>query len=181
MNVSLKQKISVVGIGSLSTLLILLMTEVMFAQFLTDMLIGNISNNAMLLIIITGLFLLTIIIAFIVGYFITQDIALKAVRNASIMSVLCLVFFIFVIANGSLFILYRNVYSKIYGFEIIWIFPQVLVYFSIYVLNDVFNLFILTILVYYIFFIIFLEKLYITKNIKVKVKVNKAKQININK
>lgn len=160
MYISLKQKISVVGLGSVSTLLILLMTEVMFAQFLTNTLIGNINDNLMLLIIILGLFLLTIVIAFIVGYFISQDIALKSVRNASIMSLMCLLLFLFVVANGSLFIFYRDVYQNIFGFEIIWIFPQVLVYFSIYILGDVFNLFLLQIIIYYVFFVIFLEKLY---------------------
>lgn len=158
--ISIKQKISVAGLGSISTLLVLLMSEVMFAQFLTDTLIGNINDNLMLLVIITGLFLLTIVIAFILGYFITQDIALKSVRNASIMSLLCLVLFLFGVANGSLFIFYRDVYSEVSGFEILWIFPQVLVYFSIYVLNDAFSLFILEIIVYYVFFIFFLEKLY---------------------
>lgn len=160
MNISLKQKISVVGLGSVSTLLVLLMTEVMFAQFLTNTLIGNINDNLMLLIIILGLFLLTIVIAFIIGYFISQDIAIESVRNASIMSLACLVLFLFVVCNVSLFVYYRDVYSGIYGFEIILVFPQVLVLFSIYVLNDVFNLFILTIITYYIFFIFFLEKLY---------------------
>lgn len=160
MDISLKQKVSIIGLGSISTLLILLMVEVLFAQILTDTILGSINDNLMLLIIIIGLFLFTIVIAFIVGYFISQDITLKSVRNASIMSVACLVLFLFIVSNGSLFILYRDVYSKIYGFEIIWIFPQVLVYFSIYVLNDVFNLFILTIVVYYVFFVFFLEKLY---------------------
>ena len=158
--ISIKQKISVVGLGSISTLLILLMTEVMFAQVLTDTLIGNINDNLMLLIVIIGLFLLTIVIAFILGYFITQDIALKSVRNASIMSLMCLLLFLFGVANGSLFIFYRDVYSEVTGFEILWIFPQVLVYFSIYVLGDVFSLFILEIIIYYLFFIVFLEKLY---------------------
>lgn len=163
MYISLKQKISVVGIGSLSTLLILLMTEVMFASILTDTLIGNINDNLMLLVIIVGLLLLTIVIAFIVGYFIAEDISLKAVRNASFISLLCLVLFLFVGCNISLFVLYSDVYSKIVGFQILFVFPQVLVNFSIYVLDDVFNLFILTIVVYYVLFVVFLEELYIKK------------------
>ena len=85
------------------------MTEVVMAQIITDTLIGNINDNLMLLIIITGLFLLTIAIAFIVGYFITQDIALQAVRNASVLSIMCLLLFLFVVANVSLFIFYRDV------------------------------------------------------------------------
>ena len=160
MNISVRQKISIVGLGSISTLLILLMMEVLFAQILTSTLIGNISNNLMLLIIILGLFLFTIIIAFIVGYFITGDIKLKSVRNASIMSLACLLLFLFVVSNGSLFIFYRNVYQNIFGFQILLVFPQVLVYFSIYVLGDVFNLFLLQIIIYYLFFIFFLERFY---------------------
>jgi len=160
MEISLKKIVSIVGLGSISTLLILLMVEVVFAQILTDTILNSINNNLMLLIIIIGLFLFTIIIAFVVGYFISQDIALKSVRNASILSLACLLLFLFIISNITLFIYHRKVYSKIYGFEIIWVFPQVLVYFSIYILNDVFNLFILTIVVYYVFFAFFLEKLY---------------------
>jgi len=160
MNISLNRKISIVGLGSISTLLVLLMSEVLFAQILTNTILNNISDNLMLLIIIIGLFLMTILIAFIVGYFISQDIALKSVRNSSIMSLGCLLFFLFIVSNVSLFVLYRDVYSKIYGFDIIGIFPQVLVYFSIYILEDVFNLFILTIVVYYVIFVVFLEKLY---------------------
>lgn len=163
MNISIKRMISIMGIGSISTLLILLMLEVAFAQILTNTLIGNISDNLMLLIIIIGLFLFTVIIAFIVGYFITGDITRKSVYKSSIMSLMCLILFLFVVSNVSLFILYRSVYSKVSGFEILWIFPQVLVYFAIYVLGDVFSLFILEIIVYYCFFIVFLEKLYQVK------------------
>ncbi len=160
MDISLKQKISIIGLGSISTLLVLLMLEVMMAQIITNTILNNINDNLMLLIIIIGLFLMTIVIAFIVGYSITQDIALKSVRNASTMSLMCLLLFLFIVSNGSLLIFYRNVYQNIFGFQILLVFPQVLVYFSIYVLNDVFNLFILTIVVYYVFFVIFLEKLY---------------------
>jgi len=163
MNISIKRMISIIGIGSISTLLILLMLEVAFAQVLTNTLIGNISDNLILLIIILGLFLLTIIIAFVVGYFISQDIALKSVYKSSIMGLMCLMLFLFVVSNVSLFVLYREVYSKVSGFEILWIFPQVLVLFSVYVLGDVFSLFILEIIVYYCFFIVFLEKLYQVK------------------
>ena len=163
MNINIKQKISIVGLGSISTLLILLMVEVLFAQILTDTIIGSINDNLMLLVIIIGLFLITIVVAFIVGYFITGDIKLKSVRNASIMSLACLLLFLFVVSNGSLFIFYRDVYQNIFGFQILLVFPQVLVYFSIYVLGDVFNLFLLQIIIYYLFFIFFLERFYEVK------------------
>ena len=167
MNISLKQKISIIGLGSISTLLILLMLEVAFAQFLTNTLIGNINDNVMLLVIIVGLLIFTMIIAFIVGFFVTQDIALKSVRNASIMSLLCLVFMLFAMCNIVLYLNYREIYDNVIGFEIFWVFPQVLVYFSIYILGDVFSLFILEIIIYYLFFVFFLDKLYISKKVDV--------------
>ncbi len=139
------------------------MLEVFFAQILTSTLIGNISDNLMLLIIILGLFLFTIIIAFIVGYFVAGDIRLKSVRNASILSLACLFLVLLVVCNVPLYLNYKDIYSQIYGFEILWIFPQVLVYFSIYILEDIFSLFVIIIITYYAFFVIFLEKLYIEK------------------
>ncbi len=163
MNISIKQKASIVGLGSVSTLLVLLMTEVFFAQLLTNFLINNIGDNLMLLIIIIGLVLLTIVVAFIVGYFVTGDIALKSVRNASILSLACLFLFLFVVCNGFLYWVYPHVYNQIYSFEILIIFPQVLVYFSIYILDSIFSLFVMIIVVYYVLFVFFLEKLYIEK------------------
>lgn len=163
MDINLKRKVSIIGIGSLSTLIILLMVEVLFAQILTDTLIGNIDDNLMLLVIILGLFLFTIIISVIVGYFITEDISQISVFKSSTMSLIYLIIFLFVVSNITLFINYRNIYSEVYGFEVLWIFPQVLVYFSIYILGMVFNLFVLVIVVYYIFFIFFLEKFYVKR------------------
>jgi len=163
LEISLKQKISIVGIGSISTLLILLMLEVLMAQILVDTIIGNISDSLMLLIIMVSLFLFTIVISVIVGYFVTGDMTRSSVFKASVMCLGCLLLFLFIVSNISLFIGYRSVYSKISGFQILGIFPQVLVYFSIYILGDVFNLFILQIIVYYVFFIFFLEKLYQNK------------------
>lgn len=163
MNISIKEKLNIIGIGSISTLLILLMVEVFFAQILTDFLIGHISDNLMLLIIMVSLFLLTIIISVVVGYFMVEDMNLKSVRNATILSILCLILFLFIVANSLLYLNYPETYSEICGFQILPVFPQVLVKFSIYILGDVFALFILEIIIYYLFFIFFLEKLYIKK------------------
>jgi len=139
------------------------MIEVFFAQVLTDTLIGNINNNLMLLIIVLGLFLFTIIISIIVGYLITRNIGTGIVYKASIMSFSCLIMFLFGITNGSLLIFYKEVYANIHGFQILLIFPQVLIYFGIYIMNEIFYTFILIIIVYYVFFIFFLEKFYEVK------------------
>lgn len=168
MNIDIKRKISIIGIGSVSTLLILLMIETAFAQLISDFLIGNISDNLMLLLIVSGLFLFTIIISVIVGIFIVKETTKKSVLKATIMSLLCLILFLFSISNGTLFIYHRGVYNNIHGFELLPVFPQVLIYFSVLILGDVFNLFILIIIVYYIFYVVFLEKLYKFKFKEVK-------------
>ncbi len=163
MEISFKKKISVIGIGTISTLLILLMFEVLLAQIITDFILDSINDNTILLIIMMSLFIFTMIISIIVGIFITKDITRISVLKATIMSFLCLLLFLFIISNTLLLIFYRNVYSKIHGFEILFIFPSILIYFSIYILQDIFNLFIFEILIYYIFFIVFLEKFYKVK------------------
>lgn len=160
MNISLKQKINIMIVGGVSTLLILLMVETAFAQIISDFLIGHISDNLILFIIILGLFVFTIIISIVVGIFITKDIRRLSVLKASIMSLSCLLLFLFIISNATLFIRYKEIYSEIHGLQIVLIFPQVLIYFSIYILGDVFLLFILEIVVYYIFFVFFLENFY---------------------
>ena len=160
MNLNLKQIISVVGIGFMASLVILLMIYTAFAQIITDFLIDNISDNVILLVIIIGLFIFTIIISVIVGFFITGNISRNSVLKASVLSLLCLVGVLFIISNGILFFYYSNIYDLVYGFEVLLIFPQVLIYFSIYILGTIFNLFIITIGLYYIFFIFFLEKFY---------------------
>lgn len=165
MNLSLGRMISIIGLGSVSTLMILLMVEVLMAQIIVNTILNNISDNLMIFIIIFTLFLLTILISIIVGYVITKDVRIKSVRNASLLGLGCLILFLFAISNITLYIYYSDIYDNIYGLDILWVFPQVLVNFSIYILNDVFNLFILTIVVYYIFFVFFLEKLH---EIKIK-------------
>lgn len=148
---------SIIGLGSISTLLILLMTEVMFAQFLTNMLIGNINDNLTLLIIIIGLLLMTVTISAIISYVITTDIAVKTIRNTIFMSLMCLIIFLFAICNITLFLNYRHVYDNLRGLDVFFVFPEVLVLFSIYVLNDVFSLFVIVIIIYYLMFIFFLR------------------------
>ncbi|KKL54466.1 hypothetical protein LCGC14_2265150 [marine sediment metagenome] len=163
MNISILRKISIVGLGSVSTLLILLMVEVLGAQILTDFVIGHISNNVMLLIIITGLLLFTIIISVIVGILITKEIKRTSVLKASIISLLSLLLILFIVSNITLFINYRDIYSGIYGFQVLLVFPQVLMYFGIYILRDIFNLFIFVMIIYYMLFVAFLEGFYVKK------------------
>lgn len=163
MKIKLLKIINIIGIGYISTILILLMIETLYAQILTDFIIGFISNNTVLLIIILGLFVLSMIISIMVGFYITGDINRNSVIKSSLMSLLCTLFFLFIVSNIFMFLNYKNVYSKISGFEILLIFPQILVYFGIYILNDVFNLFLFSISVYYVFFVIFLKLFYEVK------------------
>ena len=159
-NISFRSKFSIIGLGSISTLLVLLMIELFYAQILTNTLIGNISDNLMLFVIILGLLFFTIVVAFIVGFTITKQIALKSVLYSSGLSLIGLLIVLIVVPNLSLFALHRDVYRDVYGFQIVTAQPQVLVLFSILVLGDVFNLFIFTILSYYVIFVIFLDLLY---------------------
>lgn len=146
-------------IGPVATLLILLLIETLGAQILTNFLIGHISDNAMLLIIVMGLFVFTMIISIIVGFYISGNIDIGLVLGSSFLSFFCTLFLLFIISNGSLLSSYPEVYQKISGFEVFLKFPEELVDFGIYILPNVFYLFILTIVIYYVLFILFLELL----------------------
>jgi len=148
------------GIGIISTLLILLLIETLFAQIITNFLIGHVSDNAMLLIITMGLFIFTIIISIIVGFFITGDINIISVLKSSLLAFVCTLVSLFIISNLFLLVCHKDLYSEVSGFEIILIFPQVLVYFGIFILQNIFYLFILEIVIYYVFFVMFLELLF---------------------
>lgn len=168
LKIPIKQKITILGVGFLASLLLLLIIYVMFAQVIVDFLINSIDNQIILSLIILGLLMLSFVISLIVGFLITDDIRKTSILKASIMSFLVNFIIILVISYVSLIIFYPNVFSEVSGLEIILIFPQVIIYFSIYILIHPFYLFIISSFVYFIIFIIFLEIYYESKALRKK-------------
>lgn len=157
MKIPIKQKITILGVGFLASLLLLLIIYVLFAQVIVDYLINSLDNLIILSLIILGLLMLSFIISLVVGFLITDNIKETSVLKASVMSFLVNFFLIVIISYISMFIFYPNVFSEVSGLETLLIFPQVIIYFSIYILSHPFYLFIVSSFVYFIIFIIFLE------------------------
>lgn len=151
------KKVNIFSIGLISSLLLLLMFYTMFAQLLVDFVIGELESNTVLFAIIIGLLLITSLVSITVGSLMIEDVKETVVIKASIMSLLLTFFVVFIVSYVSLIVLYPEIFLNVEGFEVILIFPQVIVYFGIYVLDQVYYLFILFSIIYFIFFVIFIE------------------------
>ena len=147
--------------GFLFSLLGVLMLWALLARLINDLVVENISNvNYILLIIILGLFGITFAVSVIFGILITEDIDKRSVLAASGVAILPTFIIILGISYFGLALVYPEIYSELQGLELILAFPAVLVYFSIYVLQNFFLIYIITIVLYYLFFLVFLETFY---------------------
>lgn len=159
-NIPIRKKINIFMIGLVSSLLFLLMFYVLFAQILVDFVIGNLEDNTVLYIIILGLLLITFFMSIITGFFIVKDVQGSSVIKASIMSIILTLFVMIIVSYGALFILYPEVFRNLQDLEIILVFPQVFLTFGIYVLGEIYVLFILVLIIYFLLFVIFLDIFY---------------------
>jgi len=169
---TIKEKINVLIIGILVSVLFFFMIEVLFAFIIKNTVMGVMDNGFVLMLIILGLELLMFPIGILVGIMMTKQIKLKSVLKASLMAFISNLFFLIVVSYISLFIAYPEVFSEVSGVEIILIVPQVLVYFGIYILNNIILLFIFSVVSYFIFYIIFLDVFHEYKNYKTQNKYN---------
>ncbi|KKN47247.1 hypothetical protein LCGC14_0664680 [marine sediment metagenome] len=165
MNISIERKIGIIGSGIISTIIILLMLEVVYAQIISDTILNNLDDNTILLIIVSGLFIFTLIISVAVSLIITQDIKRTKVLRSSILSLIITLIILFMVSNITLILFYPVIFSELGEYyELLLIFPQVLIYFGVFILGDIFNLFFFTIIVYYVLFVYFLEKQYVMRD-----------------
>ncbi|MHA1502434.1 MAG: hypothetical protein ACTSSB_11340 [Candidatus Heimdallarchaeota archaeon] len=169
---TIKEKVNVLIVGILVSVLFFFMIEVLFAFIIKNTVMGVLDNGIVLMLIILGLELLIFPIGIVVGIMMTQKTKLKSVLKASLMAFICNLLFLIFISYISLFIAYPEVFSEVSGVEIILIVPQVLVYFGIYILNNVILLFIFSVVSYFIFYIIFLDVFHEYKNYKTQKNYN---------
>ena len=150
--------ILVLGIGASFAFFFIL--QVFAAKIIVDFIMGYLGNEAMLFLIILGFEGIVLVVSVAVGLMLSGPVKLVMVYKATLMSFLSNLIFLIVLSYVSMIVMYPEVFSEVEGPEIIFIFPSVLVYFSIYVLGQVFYLFYLSIISYYAFFIIFMKVFY---------------------
>jgi len=158
-NISIKTKAIILLMGILSSLIIFLMLQVVFAQFFIDAL-SDLNTSGALMVIILGLLMISFIVSILVSQWITSNVKTTTIVKASAMAYLCNLFLIIIISYVSMFLYDKSVFQDVNDITMIFIFPQVIVYFAIYVLGSVFYLFMLSFIIYFSFYLFFLEKFY---------------------
>ena len=167
-NLKLKETINILGTGVGSSLLVFLIIQIGFAQTLVDYVLDNINDDFALSLVIFGLLFISFIASIITSILLTEFVSELTVLFASFLAFYFAFIGLIVLSYSFMFLEFRYVFSEVHGFEILLIFPQVIIAFAIYGFgNNIIMLFVLSMFSYYLFFILFLDKFYI---VKVKVK-----------
>lgn len=159
--IDIKTKLNIIGVGILSSMLTFFIIYTLSARVLTLTILDSLENDTtLLLFIILSLEFIAFISSIAVSFLLTSDIPNKYVIAASLIAYLCNLAFLVGISYASLFFLHPEIFQGLSGIEILIVFPTVLIYFSIFVLGHPIYLIILSIVSYYVFFIVFLERFY---------------------
>ena len=159
----MKDTLNILGTGIGASLLVFLIIQVGFAQTLDDFVLDHISDDYALSLIIFGLLSIAFIASIAAGILLPQFISELSVLYASFLAYYASFVFLIFISYSFMFLQFKYVFSQVHGFEIILIFPQVIIAFALYVLGEIIALFIISMVSYYLFFILFLDKFYIVK------------------
>lgn len=159
--IDIKTKLNVIGVGILSSMLTFFIIYTLSARALTLTILDSLENDTtLLLFIILSLEFIAFISSISVSFLLTDNIPEKYVIASSLVAYLCNLALLVGISYASLFLLYPEIFQGLSGIEILIVFPTVLIYFSIFVLGHPIYLIILSIVSYYVFFIVFLERFY---------------------
>lgn len=153
-------KVRIFILGLFVSLLVILMLWAFLARIINDFALDLLKGNDILLLIILGLLGISLFASTIVGIMLTEDMSRKSVFRASGVALVISFVIIIIISYGFVLVLYPVAFSELVGIDVVLAFPSVIAYFSLYVLNDVFTIYILVIIIYYALFIVLLESYY---------------------
>jgi hypothetical protein len=162
-DIIITRKLAIFGIGLIGNLFILLILYALFSQLLVDFVIGNISNQVVLGLIILGLMMISLIISIPISLWITNDVKRRVIYKSMLVSFIGTFIILYILSYVSLFYLYPDVFSEVEGLFILLIFPQVIMNFSIYVLSHPFYLVIIVGVIYFALYVVFLDFYYEAK------------------
>lgn len=138
--------------------IIFFMLQTFFAQILVDYVIYQISSNSYVIILIILMVGLTIFmsISIIISILIASQIKRTSVLKSSFFAFFLNIVVWFSISFLSLYYYYPNIFNNIRGWQLLIIFPELIMYFSIYILNNVTYIWFYMDISYGIIFMIFL-------------------------
>lgn len=166
MGLALKEKINLLVIGITASFLLFFILYVLFANILSQSLEKLTENNEILLIIVLGIQLISFIAAILVGFWADTGVNSNVIIKASIFAFLSNILFITAISYSFLFILYPGYMASFSPGELLLYFPSILIQFSIYVLGHPIYLALVSIISYFGFYILFIEKFYKINGLK---------------
>ena len=118
-NIETEKKAKIFILGSFISLIVLLMVWSVVARLINDLIVDLFSGNNVLLIIILGLELISLGVAFVIGLRFTEDVSKITVLKASLMAFVLTFAIIIGISYLFLSILYPEIFSDIKGIEFV--------------------------------------------------------------
>lgn len=155
--IEFQKKVGILGIGIIASIMVFLLFYTLFARVLVLTFLEGEAPDFTLLLLIIILLLISFLSSILISLWRVDDLPDRVVVITALVSFIINLFIIAIISYIFLYIMYPEVFSKVQNFEVIYIFPSVLLYFSVYVLGNPIYLFIISIINYYVLFIIFLE------------------------
>lgn len=152
-----------VSLGALFSVMIFFMIEVLYAQVLLDYIIANLDNsNAYfnIFLIFIGGEIIALLISIGVSLLIIGNVKRISIYKAILLAFILNLVLWFAISFLSIFFIFPEVFENIIGYEILVISPILIVYFGVYVLNDITLVWIITQITYFVLFGIFLIVFY---------------------
>lgn len=161
--ISVKEKVKIFIGGALFSLLVVLFLWALLARIIYDLAVkpATLSNNMILFLIIMCLLLISFIASILISFRLVDDISKYTLLRSATVSY---------ITSLAIIIALSYLYFLIFHLDLIlatdppwliaFIFPSLIVNFSLYAFDIPFMIVIITIVFYYIFFIIFIERFY---------------------
>ena len=151
--------ISSLILGALLSLLIFLMIEVLLAQVILDLILPFMQSNEglfMIFLIFMLIEMVGILISIAIPFFMFKVIPTRMIAISSILALLCMLLFWFMLSFLATFFYYPEIYAGLEGYEIIAYSPLIIVYYGVYVIEDITVIWWFSIITYYIFYALFL-------------------------
>lgn len=155
--------IASVILGSIVSIIIFFMLQVVYAQIIVDFILEQLGEDAYMniLLILIGGEMIAIITSIVISIITVKQIKKTAVLTAAALAFISNLFLWFVISFVTMFTLYPEIFVNVEWYEIPAITPTLIMYFGIYVLNSVTMIWLVTQITYFIlfaFYILLLRK-----------------------
>lgn len=161
MNINIYKKITIFIVGVVSSVLVWMIVTTLFADTFNSFFAARLGNIGQLYFVVLGLTLQAILISIVTAVIVEQTASRLSIIKTSIMAYISMFATLYIVVYISLFLLYSQVFEQQFeGINILLNFPAAIVIFGIYILENIFLLYLFIFIIYFLFFIIYLEVFY---------------------